>query len=452
MSRQSFISAVKTIFFSSLYLFLLASIAFAQQIDNKLSLKEAVKLALASDNNLLAARASLRASEMGIKTAKAAYYPKLILNGSYSRLSKINEITLPIQIPGIDNSIEIGTDSPFNANLGLSYELYTFGRRPTGVKLSKTETATVELNYNLAQKRIYDLTARAYLLTVFAGETHKKLQTEKGRFEQIYILAQNRFNQDLMSEFELLQMELRLEQYELSVLEAANTLESAQLNLVRLLNIPADKLPGFADNLDSDFFSLPEFAAQDDVLNFREDYKQAKASTEMAALAKKIKKTAYFPSVSAFGAYDLRNGYQPDLGKVESNFSVGVNFSWLLFDGFARRSEIAKQDYVAQASSYLADDLSLKIPVQVKNTRLALANSESRIKVSQHALIVAEKAMSIANTRFNLGDISMIEFLEAENQYSQADLGLLKLKFENLLAQLDFKQAAGYYPEIESQN
>jgi len=204
--------------------------------------------------------------------------------------------------------------------------------------------------------------------------------------------------------------------------------------------------------LDEDLFSLPKFVNQDEMLSLREDYKQAKASAEMAVLAKKIKKTTYFPSISAFGAYDLRNGYQPDLSKVESNFSVGVNFSWLLFDGFGRRSEIAKQDYIVKASRYLTDDLSLKIPVQVKSERLALNNSESRIEVGKQALIVARKAMSIARTRFDLGDISMIEFLEAENQYSQADLGLLKLKYDYLLAQLDLKQAAGFYPEIEALN
>jgi len=452
MNRELLFNTVKIILFIPLFLFANISIIFAQQIDKELSLMEAVRLALASDNNLLAARASLRASETGIKTARAAYYPRLILTGNYSRLTKVNEITLPIQVPGVDNSIQIGTKNPFNANLGLSYELYTFGRRSAGVKISKTETSKAELNYNLAKKRIFDVAARTYLAAIFAGDTYNTLQAEKDRFEQIYILAKSRFNQDLMPEFELLQMELRLERYKLSALEAANALETARLNLAKMINMPFDRLQGLSNNLDYRFFSLPESANQDEILNLREDYRQAIASTEMAALAKKIRKSTYFPNISAFGAYDLRNGYQPDLGKVESNFSVGVNLSWLLFDGFARRSEITKQDYIAKASRYWADDLSLKIPVQVKSARLALINSESRIEVGRQSLIVAQKAMSIARTRFNLGDISMIEFLEAENQYSQADLGLLMLKYEYFLAQLDLKQAAGYYPEIETLN
>jgi outer membrane protein TolC len=447
-----FVNTVKIILLISLAIFTLTSMSLAQQVAKELSLTEAIKLALASDNNLLAAQASLRASEMGIKTAKAAYYPRLVLSGSYSRMTKVNEITLPIQVPGVDNSIQISTQNPFDANLGLSYELYTFGRRPAGVRLSKTESSTAELNYRLVQKRIYDMTARTYLAAVFTGETYMTLQTEKERFEQIYNLAGNRFDQELMSEFELLQMELRLEQYELSVLEAANASETARLNLARLLNVPSDQLSGLADNLEGDYFSLPELAGQNDMLSLREDYKQAVASTEMAKLARKIKKSAYFPSISAFGAYDLRNGYQPDLDKLESNYSVGVNLNWLLFDGFARRAEISKQDYLTKASGYMADDLSLRIPVEVKNARLALANSESRIEVGNQTLIVAEKAMSIARIRFDLGDISMIEFLEAENQYSQANLGLLKLKYDYLQTQLDLKSAAGYYPELKALN
>jgi outer membrane protein TolC len=441
--------------FSRFYIFIfigavfLTSIGYAQPPDGSLSLTDAVELAFAADNNLKAAEANLRAYESGIRSARAAYFPKLLLSSSYSRMSKVNEIAFSIPPLGIDQEIKIGTDSPFYANLGLNYELYTFGRRQSATGISRSEIKSSELGYQYTKKKLFDMVARAYLTALFAQKRLELARTEKDRFDHIYQLIESRFNQELTPEFDLLQAQLRLEQYNLIVLEAANNSETALLNLARLINIRIDQILNLEEEIGDDLFGMPDLTDQSDVLSRREDLNQARIVGEMASLARKIKKSTYFPNISLFGAYDLRNGYQPDVDKIEENYSVGVNLNWLVFDGFARRAEIARQEYIEKASGYRVDDLMLIIPFQVNSARLATANRQSRIDVGEKAYKVALKAMAIAQTRYDLGEITMIELLEVENQLSESELGLLRMRYLYNLAQLDLKAACSYYPEIE---
>jgi len=443
--------------FAKFYLFIFISVIFLAAIghtqpgDGSMSLMEAVELAYAADNSLKASRANLGAAESSIKSAKAAYFPKLILTSSYSRISKVNEISFSIPPPiSLDQKIKIGTENPFYANLGLSYELYSFGRRPSATNISRSEIKSSRLNYQFAKKKLFDTVARAYLTTLFAQRSLELIQAEKDRFSRIHQLIESRYNRELTTEFDFLQAQVRLEQYKLTVLEAANNSEIARLNLARLLNIPVDQIVRLGENIGDALFGLPDLFDESDILRRREDLNQARIATDMASLARKIKKSACFPSISLFGAYDLRNGYQPDVGKVEQNYSVGVNLNWLLFDGFARRAEISRQAHIEKASEYITDDLISVIPFQVKSSQLTMANSKSRIDVGNKAYELANKAMTIAQTRFDLGDITMIELLEAENQLSESELGLLKLRYQYNLAQLDMKAACSYYPEIGS--
>jgi len=440
-----------TIFVLFIILLLTAGHITAQVKNDSLSLEEAVALAFSADKKLMAARANIRAAESGINQARASYMPKLALTGSYYHLSKVSEFTIPVG-PGLTHDIKIGSDNPFYTSLGLNYELYTFGRRPAGMKIARVESRRSELQLTRSKKRLFDFVVRTYFTAIYADERLTLVQAEKDRFEQIYRLVESRFQQDLISEFDLLQTQLRLETYRFKLLEMSNNVQTAKLNLARFLDISIDQLPKLSGNLYDNDLQIPEISDLKDMHDDREDYQEAALTVQMAQLARKVSKSAWFPTLSAFGNYDWRNNYQPDVDKIEGSYSFGLNFGWLLFDGFSRRSEIAKQDYHIKSCGYLVDDLKKDIHNQVKNLQLVLENCLSRIDVGIQALDVAQKSMTIAKTRLNIGDLTMIEILEIENRLSQAELDLLKLRYEYIMAQLDLKKAAGHYPEINRIN
>lgn len=447
--KKAFIGCQKIFILTFIILQFSLPSAFGQQLEGSLSLQQAVAMAFASDNNLMATKAYLRASEYEVRRAKTAYLPRLALTGSYSHLSRVNEFRIPIGTTGIQQHIKTSADNPVDANLGLSYNLYTFGRRPGSVAIARAENRLSNLRYRYVKKNLFNVVAHTYFAAVFAQESLYMLQKEKDRFVQIYQIVESRFNQDLISEFDLLQTQFRLETYKKTVLEMSNTLKIAQLNLAKLLGISSDILPPSSDSLNSDILLIPSFEDWEEVFLIREDYLETVTSVQMAESAKRIAKSMYFPSLTVFTSYDWRNGYQPDVDNILGNFTFGINCNWLLFDGFARRADISKQNHLIKASNRVADDLKLSIPFQIKSLQLSLENDSLSIDIQKQALSLAQRSMAIAQKRYDIGDLTMIELLEAENKLSQAELELLKLKYKYIMTQLDLKMATGFYPEIE---
>jgi outer membrane protein TolC len=422
----------------------------AQQIPDSLSFGQTVEIALANDNNVQAARAVFDASTNDIARARADYYPKLFLAGNYSHVSLTNELSLNLPFPGGDRKIKIATDNPFSTGFTMTGEIFTFGRRPAAVAVAGANNRTDELRYKNMRKIIFDLAARAYISVVFCEQSSGLLRTESRRFDLIAKLVEDRYALGTISEYEVLQTKLRQENYRSSAIEMTNNLASARLNLAKLLNIPEEKLPGLIDNLDDSLLIIPAADSWQDIWERREDYLDAHNAVEKAKSIRRIAKSGYFPDVSLFASYLWRNGNQPDLNQIKGSYSLGINLNWLLFDGFGRRAEIRKNDQLIKAASISADEYRRTIPNQIKNQFLMLQNSRSKIEIQAKALALAEKAMSIARTRFEIGDLTMIEFLDTENNLALAELGLLKSKLDYLVNQLDLKKVTGFYPEFEN--
>lgn len=426
----------------------ISSLSFGQN-NNSLGLLEAVKIALESNSNIRAVESERMAANYGLKKARANYWPSLALSGNYAHLSKVNEMV--INLPSIgQQTFAIGTDDPFNSDLMLSWDVYTFGRRSSSVKLAGIESELTDIKLQNSQKQLFDNVARAYLTTVFTGNALGLSRAEKDRAAKILELVTNRYDKQLIPEFDLLQMQLRYEQHRLTELEFEEDIETAKLNLARLLAIDIEELPELRDSLDFEFTLITASESNDRNYENRDDYLQVQKQIELAEYSRKSIRSSYFPNITLFGDYNMRNGYQPDLDEIENVFSFGVNFNWLLFDGFSRKAELNNQGYLQKASQYYQDDLAELIPYQINVANNILLKKVSNIEVGERSLKVAQKAMDIAQQRYDLGDISMIELLEAENQLSEAELRLLKLRFDKAMAALDLKAAAGYYPEINA--
>jgi outer membrane protein TolC len=426
-------------------------IGVAQPNPQNLSLKSAIEMALGNDNNIMASKALFDASGNDIAKARAEYFPKLALSGSYSHLSLVNEMTLAFPAPIGERKIQVAAENPFNMGLTLSGELFTFGRRPAAVAIARAGNRSDELRYSSTRKNIFDITCRNYFGVVFADQSLSLLKSEADRFDQIANLIEKRYDQGFVSEYEVLQTRFRQANYRSAVIEMTNTLAAARLNLAKLLNMSEDKIPVLGDTLDETLLAVPSATDWESAFTQREDYLDSKNLAAKAESARRLAKSAYFPNISLFTTYSWRNGNQPDLDEVKGGYTLGVNLNWLLFDGFSRRSEIRKDEQIIKAAGLSSEEYRKTIPTQIKSQFLTSQNLASKLEIQNKALVLAQKAMSIAQKRLEIGDLTLMDFLDIENNLAAAELGLLKSRYDFLISRIDLKKAAGYYPELTTQ-
>jgi outer membrane protein TolC len=419
------------------------------QVDTPgLNLKAAISMALKSDNVIEATQALFDASRNEIAKARADYYPRLALSGSYSHNSLINEMTLALPQPIGERKIQIAPENPISIGLTLSGELFTFGRRPAAVSIARVNSRSDELRYSAARKNVFDLTCRNYFAVVFADQSLRLLKSEADRFDKIAELVENRYDKGFVSEYEVLQTRFRQQNYRSAVVEMTNTLASSRLNLAKLLNLTENQIPPLSDSLDFNLLSVPDAFDWESAFTQREDYLDSKNAITKAENARRLAKSLYFPTVSLYTSYVWRNGNQPDIDEVKGNYSLGINLNWLLFDGFGRSSEIRKVEKLIGSASLSSKEYQKTIPVQIKNQFLVSQNLASKLEIQTKALELAQKAMSIAQKRLEIGDITMMDFLDVENNLAVAELGLLKSRYDLMVSRIDIKKAAGYYPEL----
>jgi len=427
------------------------SLIMAQTYSNPLSLKDAIDIAIKNDNNVRITQNQYDASLNDITKAHADYYPKLALSGSYSHNSLVNEMTLTLPQPIGERKIQVAPENPFSTSLTLSGELYTFGRRPANVALARAGNRSDELRYGLTRKNVFDLTCRYYFAVIFADQSLRLLKSEADRFDKIAELVENRFDQGFVSEYEVLQTRFRQQNYRSAVVEMSNSLAAGRINLAKLINIDENQLTNLSDTLDFGLLAVPDNSAWESAFEQREDYLDSKNAVNRAESARRLAKSLYFPNISLFTSYNWRNGNQPDIDEVKGSYSLGVSLNWLLFDGFARRSEIRKDEKLIKSANLSSDEYRKTIPVQIKNQFLTSQNLVSKLEIQTKALELAQKAMSIAQKRLEIGDITMMDFLDVENNLASAELGLLKSKYDLMVARIDIKKATGYYPELAKQ-
>jgi outer membrane protein TolC len=120
----------------------------------------------------------------------------------------------------------------------------------------------------------------------------------------------------------------------------------------------------------------------------------------------------------------------------------------LIFDGFGRRAEIRRDDCLIKAAGLSSAEHKKTISTQVKNQFLASQNLRLKLDIQNKSIELAQKAMVIAQKRLEIGDITMMDFLDVENNLALAELGLLKSKYDYIISLIDIKKVTGYYPEL----
>lgn len=140
------------------------------EIDEAISLQQAVKLAIKNNPNLQESRLNLESSQKGLRAAKAALYPRLDTEVRFSEAESVdNNIGLDItrqkqdelielqqnsesteSFPAIESDDEDRNTTSLRGDLILTYNLYTGGSRGATIQIAEKLVDSSQLNLEAA--------------------------------------------------------------------------------------------------------------------------------------------------------------------------------------------------------------------------------------------------------------------------------------------------------------
>jgi outer membrane protein TolC len=116
---------------------------------------------------------------------------------------------------------------------------------------------------------------------------------------------------------------------------------------------------------------------------------------------------------------------------------------WNLFDGLVSRSKVKEALATSSRMNSLEEQTRSGVQLQVRQAYYTLAASLDRISASASAVQEAEEGLRIVQKRYETGMTTFVDVLGAESALIRARTNTLQGLYDNNIAQMELKLAAG---------
>jgi outer membrane protein len=433
-------------------LFLLATLARAggPEAPLVLTLDKAISLALQQNRDVLIAdqdRASARAQ---IKEAWSGALPQITLSGQYLRNIKKQVLFIGPDVPfnttGSTMTFELGSDNAYTMGAQISQPLFN---RKVGVALNiahafmeYTQQAyqATEQNVTLNVKKSF----YGVLLAQQLVEANRQgLDVVKANLENVRSL----YRHGTAAEFDLLRAEVQMANTEPLFISAENNLVLAKNNLKNLLAIALDK--DIKIEGDFTFDEIPP-----DTLNQVDQQALAvnplirQLTLQESILEKNIsiEQSNYFPSLSLIGSYQWLtqdNTFQFRNYLWAKTLYVGMQLTYPLFDGFKTTARVQQASVNREKIQYTRLKAEEGLRIQIQATELKMIEAKKRIQGQEKNIEQAQKAVHIAQTRYQNGVGTQLELLDTQVAMTRAQTNYAQAIYDYLVAKAEWEYAVG---------
>jgi outer membrane protein TolC len=405
-----------------LLLLALASAAFAEE-PRRLSLDEAVALALENHRSLHAVRMRSEAADARLAEAKAEAGPTAEIAGGYAYRSSVPEFTLPAS-----GSVTL------NPSINNSYQLLITARQPvyTGGRLSGARDAAQAQAFAAREDfsgRCADLVLavrRAYWDLVRLAEERRVVDDDVSMVKAHLDDVERLLAEGMATASDQLKVEARLSAAQFRRIAAGHAVRSASMALADLTGLPLDApiepvtpLPAPADPLP------PVGAMADQAQEGRPELRALRLRLEAARAAARVARAERLPQVSLAAHYHYgrpNNRIFPAEDRFNGTWDFGVGVSLDLWDGGAAAQRVRQ----AEANMREAEDAlalaSAAVDLEVRRAYLSVEDSRAMIAVAATGIVQASEDLRVTRERFLEGLVLNAEVLDAEVALLEARL------------------------------
>ncbi len=136
-------------------------------------------------------------------------------------------------------------------------------------------------------------------------------------------------------------------------------------------------------------------------------------------------------------------GERYEFGRGRNFGTVSLLLDWPLVDGGARRAELRAARSVERQARTQQEELQHQVQLEVQQTLDRLQTSAAALRSAEARAGAAREAFRISARKRDEGALSQVEFLDARNVLTRAELNLDATRFELLARQADLDYATG---------
>jgi cobalt-zinc-cadmium efflux system outer membrane protein len=398
----------------------------------RITLDEAIQMALQHNHNMRALRTTIQQSEAEEITQGLRPNPSIFSDWEY----------LPLGSPAHQNA-ELYSGTSTNdylknnteGDIGLSYLIERGGKRHARLQAQKDITAQTRSLVMDNERGLTFQVATLFFNVQLAQSTLELGQQDLKSFQATVDISEHQFKVGGISENDYLMIKLQLLQFQSDV-------EQAQLAKVQALS-DLRQLLGY-ESVSSDYDVAASF-----------EYQPLKVHLEdlqMTALKNRPDLRAAQQGVTAANSQlELMKANGKQDVTVSANYSHvnGINAATLygsiplaIFN--RNQGEIARAGYVVTQAQELETAASGQVLDDVKDAYEGLQSNDRVVQLYVSTYLdVATKSRDISDYAYHKGGISLLDFLYAERNYRATELGYRQTLASYLLAVEQLREATG---------
>ena len=399
-------------------------------------------------------KASLDQSLLALKDAKSFFLPSMDFGASYTLAeggrtiafpvgdllnpvySTLNKLTASNKFPQIDNvSEQLLPDNFYDTRFRTTLPLLNTDL------IYQQQIRKEQVNWSSYQVEIYRATLIQDIRVAYFSfcAAHSSIEILKNTLQ---LVTQNL--KDTRSLVEngkglpaaVLRAESELEQVKSMLLEAENKTVNAAQYLNFLVNRPLEQSVPFE--------AIPLDLSQLDLLlteDIQEQNPELRAMQSMESIQQTLLKSGknyWVPKISTYT--DLGSqGFDWSFDSQSRYLMWGLNFSMPVFQGGRNQNQIQKNviglESIQRQKELVNQKLNLSLQIQKNEVKTLLAGLQS----AEKKLLAATAYLKLIDSGFKEGSQSLLEFIDARNQYTQAALqkNISAYKLQMALAQLE---------------
>jgi outer membrane protein TolC len=424
------------------YIFLLLLLAGNLQAQERLSLEQAVQLALENNFDIKLNKNDVEQAKNNVSRANAGMLP--VVTGNFSTNNTVSNTKQTLssgqtqERTGAKNS-NLVYGPVLNWQVFDGFEM--FARYDRLKQLEQLGEANFKLTVQntLADviNNYYDLVSQQQQIKALSGA----LDISRLRLKN----SNNRFKIGKAAKLEVLAASVDLNADTTNLLRQIDVYRSTKIRLNELLAREISTEFKVSDTITiSNNLLLNELQASASQLN--PNLQSALINRRIAEINLKEVKANRYPDVNINSGYNFSKSTS-ELGFARTSTGRGLNYgltaSVNIFNGYLQRRNEKNASLQIENSKLQFDKITQNITSQITSLYQTYQTNLELVRLEQENLGVAKQNMDITLEKFRIGSVAPLEFREAQRNYIDANARFTNSQFEAKLAEIALLQLSG---------
>lgn len=427
-----------------LFFFIAPQILSQQKLS--ITVDEAIQIGLKNSKSLHSSSMRVKASSARVSEVSSSRLPSIRFTGVYTRLSKIDPFT--IMMPTGPFVLSPSILNNYQLKMSLAQPLFTGFRLKSSSEAAEYQLKASEVELTKDGLETAFSVRNAYW-SLFKAQEMKKVVDEIVLQMKAHLKdAGNLLAQGMLTNNDVLKLQVQLSDVQLKQLEAANGVQLAQVNLNNTLGVQL--------TTEVDVKSVPQQQIKSDeelnsylqkALDKRGELKAADYRAKASESNVTIAKSRWYPEVSLYGNFYYNRPNQrvfPSKDAFKDTWDAGIMVSMDVWNWLATSHQTDQAEAGLAQSLDAVGMLKDGITLEVTQNYLNYKQAEQKITITKLTVEQAEENQRITSEKFKNGvalssDLidAEVSLLSAKTNYTSAlvDLELAKAKLDKSIGE-----------------